>query len=739
LQEVEGGSSYQLKAQIASRKTINQQIAAAGRTDSARLQAQTAINKLAADHAKTLRDNSQTVLNNLRAEEARARAARAVVQEQRAVNREQRAAIRFAERPAARGRARLAEREPTGAGAVFTGTLASQAAIQAARFVARQAVEGAKALDIGDTGLAIRQLGAERRKMAEDLISGIGMLQEGRPGGQLFNRAQITQLFNESFGVVREGASQMLPGLTPEQRRAYSQEAMRGAQYLTDQTLETARLLVAMGKSTDDARESAISYSKALEAQDWLTAQPSDVGKFLPSLGLVARPEDVGKFDVKRAQEAFDFQRQLIPVIGKEMTGEFYRQQIKYLRSARFAMTPEAIAVTMFAAEEMGTSAAVGMSQMVKQLVSTQATKQARQAQVELGLRPAITAPPTEAALARKDPLKYLTDVMIPLLKQRRGLTEEQLGDPTVIGELADKYLSERTAKEAFTNLMLRRQEYVQQLADLFSRKGDVDTLREATKPSLVVGAEALSNQFQSVLGSAVQLMQPGLSEAMQTVSGGLAATAERMQKARKEGVSQEDINTLALGGLGAILAAPIAKKGLGLLATGLGAVAQPLGLAAGVQGMMAKEPATRSLAAAGVSLLAAGNSLQGAAGSLTLVEPRSGRRCALPRSPAASLLRSCGLDPPRRRAQQLARPGEPQQSSRRPGPLDLGAAGRPATAHGGHRPDRYRAAQQGGRGRAGALRQGQSGHAGRRHCRQAADAAEGSAAAHPADDGEGA
>src|SRR5262245_3369987 len=97
----------------------------------------------------------------------------------------------------------LAPHLPYGIGGLIGYQIASKTA---------QAVkEGTRDVDIGDTALAIRQLGPERRQFAEKMIDELIAGQKGRPGGPIFHRGQIAQLFAESLGVVREGATQALP------------------------------------------------------------------------------------------------------------------------------------------------------------------------------------------------------------------------------------------------------------------------------------------------------------------------------------------------------------------------------------------------------------------------------------------------------------------------------------------------------------------------------------------------
>jgi hypothetical protein len=422
----------------------------------------------------------------------------------------------------------------------------------------RATVEGVRDMDLGDMALQFKQLSAERRKDAERKIDQLMEESGQRPGGAMFNRGQISQLFSEALGVVREGAS-----ITEEERnrllararkpedietimnKSGKGEAMHAARILTDQTQELIQMQIKMGRSETEARRGAVDFMKGLEALDWLTDKES------------------GKFSPKRAQESFDFLRQLAPTLGEEFTGQFFRQNTKYLRIAKFPLEKQGIALAMFMAEEMGTGAAVGVQRMIQQFQGVSLTAGAMLGQAEVGLTGPVIykgkgrqkkayqgeMDPMVRKRLTEDPLGFIDLDVVPMLgeyyeKQRKAEYDKERGrkapwkertreeklaeaerrvaDPAEAQRLGNLMLSHGLGREAFAGILLRRQEFKQQWEDVESRTGNMLQVRENTKLSVIGAATAIGNQFQGVLGQTIKTLAPILVPAMGAMSGAM-------------------------------------------------------------------------------------------------------------------------------------------------------------------------------------------------------------------------
>ena len=240
--------------------------------------------------------------------------------------------------------------------------------------------------------------------------------------------------------------------------------------------------------SQDQAQETSVKFGKAMEQQ----------GKIFDASG---------KLNVAAAAAEYNNIRKLIPAIGKEATGENYLALMKYLRVAKFSLEPEAIASAMFKFEEMGTGAAVGINQLIKNLQGS-ASPKALAEQMRLGLitgREVTTGrvgrqktkmlagemSEADSDLLRRSPQTWVNERLIPRLREdlkRQGKTEAQietmLNDAQESGYVArqtQKIASDRTAQEMLASMILLRNENAEALRDFRSRSGTMESQRQAT------------------------------------------------------------------------------------------------------------------------------------------------------------------------------------------------------------------------------------------------------------------
>ena len=449
--------------------------------------------------------------------------------------------------------------------------------------VARATREGTRTLDIGETSLALKEIPAERRKYIDEQIRQISEEQSKREGGAMWNRGHIMQQYSEMAGVVKIGAAG---------NEADFRQRAGAAKYLADQNLELAGTFVKLGMSQDQAAETSAKFGKAMEQQ-----------------GKIFGPD--GKLDIGAAAAEYNNIRKLIPAIGKEATGENYLALMKYLQVSKMSLEPEAIASAMFKFEEMGTQAAVGINQLIKNL-SGGGKKSATKEMARLGLLgPKGEIPESDSDLLRRSPQTYVNERLIPRLEadlRKQGKTDAQiqtmLSDPQKSGYVAretQKLVTDRTAQNMLASMILLRQENAEALKDYRSRSGTMESQRKATGLSVIGATTAVSNQFQGLMGEAVRAIAPALVPTLGLVSDTIRKAAEGDRAAQ----AQLAAGTVAAG-IATKLASPIAQAVIGL--------ATPLGLTAGLAGAADSNPAVRSLSTAAIALIGAAEALKNAA-----------------------------------------------------------------------------------------------------------------------------
>ena len=503
----------------------------------------------------------------------------------------------------------------SGAGGVLRtagGYMLGAAGIGTLHEIGKEIRAGMRVTEAGEASLALKHLTPVRRYEVNELISQIGKEQAARPGGAMFQRGAITDQMSEMLGTLNIGSAKT---------QAEFEGISNQAKFMSDQNLELAATLVKLGKSSEDAMDDAVKYGKAIDQQG------------------TAYDRATGRVDTKKLSDAYDRVRQLIPAVGKEMTGANFLAVQKYLRLSKFALSPEATAITMKSFEEMGTGAAVGMNQMIKSLGAT--TKAGLAEQFRLGLIQGHVEPgkvgkggkrgkgklmwdgvsDEDAAMIREHPEEWASTRLVPALindlMKNKGLTreaaEKKTLDPTYIGDALNKIFPNRTAAEMAGILALQRNEIQQFLADWRSRSGDMMEQREDTKFNLLGTTAAMNQQMQGIMGSTLQLFGPQLAAAGQGLASTMQSAADHVDLMRRQGAKPGDIEKwVGTAGIASLIAGYAAKSTLPGL--GLSAMATPLAYAAGAQGLYSKDPAVRGLSGSALALVGAADALKSAA-----------------------------------------------------------------------------------------------------------------------------
>ena len=277
---------------------------------------------------------------------------------------------------------------------------------------------------------------------------------------------------------------------------------------MTGWTEELTRLLYAQGKGFDEAKEGAVDYSKALQQMGRLTVHTAArAAELSAQTGKVVK---IGDFDPATANKSFEWLVQLAPGIGREFSGQFVRNAAKYLASTKYAISDEAFGAVLLMGEEMGTRAAVGYAQAVKQLIGKGVTKEALRNQAKyglIGLGEEKSAPSASTSRRGSPPrcprnTRELLQTDLPAaIAKYIGPAAKKAGvditDAQQVYDFASKIASDRTAIEAIGAALYRYEDIQSDINAAKKRSGKIDVIRELTKGSVRTITLGMQNQFE--------------------------------------------------------------------------------------------------------------------------------------------------------------------------------------------------------------------------------------------------
>jgi hypothetical protein len=466
--------------------------------------------------------------------------------------------------------------EPTipRAGLAFAGGLGGFSAmslVAAIAAIGRAAREGISDADIGKFMIQQKQLnrpgiaelyggpGAEERAFRAVQELGEERREAAKKGefGEFFNIGQRQRVFAEILGSARDiSAAKIATGLV---------ESLSAALY-------------AQGKSFSEAEEGAALYFKTLEQMGRATFR-KDVKD---SAGNVIHKK--GDFDEKSMRESFEYLNKLMPTVGKELTGSFFKMIGKYLGPAKFPISNRALGALILMGEEGGApTAAVGYRQAVKQLSGLNVQDVAKREQMRLGIAKyekqgkrlvlskdqpkfkdeATGQMRTAAEWVQTDLPGFVRNVLVPKWEEdfRKALhaptvaevdrdirsgkiapkdrqqaikerldqaIEEAISDPQKLYEKATKVVSDSKAQESIMAFAQRAAEFEKTLNEADRRAGDFATLNKLLGGSIRVSAMGLQNSFQSALGQVILTQAPNLISGMNKGAEALGLIASR-------------------------------------------------------------------------------------------------------------------------------------------------------------------------------------------------------------------
>lgn len=181
--------------------------------------------------------------------------------------------------------------------------------------------------------------------------------------------------------------------------------------------------------------------------------------------------------------------------LGSEFNATLVAATMKSLRVSKFGLDDRGFTTVMMLAEEQGSTAGVGVNQMIMQLSGVGVTKKAMAEQEEFGIR--NDAGLIQQELLRQDPARYVREVIIPEMV-RQGVDPN---DPNAAIETATSLVSDRTAIDTLAALILKSDELKIQTDNAMARNVDEETISSVLDNSLLLAWAEAQGQFVGLLG----------------------------------------------------------------------------------------------------------------------------------------------------------------------------------------------------------------------------------------------
>lgn len=379
-------------------------------------------------------------------------------------------------------------------GSAFLSTATHQFASAVQHAVVRGLSTGLTKADTSETHL-------RKLDLTEDQISQVSNISKKLSAqNPTFSRSDLQGVMGEAIAVAKGNIS--------------------AAEKLAGPIAQLATARVADGEDRDKAITSATLYARTAESAGWAF-------------------DDNGNFDEKRFREFAGSAYRAGAVGGKEITPNLTRDTFKSLRASKYALGERAILGSMLMAEEVGSTAGVGLNQLSTNLVLGKATKQALNAQA----RHDLTGPVRQEKIGTvggktstvirsgglkdrelfdKNPFAWVREHVIPSMN-RAGLDPNNASD---VKKYAGEVASHKSAVDALINLTLRAEDYRKSIDAGMKIGISPEKLSAIAAQSSNVSRANASAQFESSLGQAANALEGVLIPALNSTSGVLQGLA---------------------------------------------------------------------------------------------------------------------------------------------------------------------------------------------------------------------
>lgn len=383
--------------------------------------------------------------------------------------------------------------------------------------------------DISRTNLLLQNYGP---KTNEQIITAADQI--ARNNGKI-NGAQMLDIMNEVLGMT-SGPQPIAKGLS------VTGPNVESAKVVTEQLARYVTLtMMRTGKSFEEASDGVYKIARAFDAAGFLQndqgiVDPANVEKWM---GNFIKASVVG---------------------GREMTPELLQHTMKLLRVSKFGLNERGFFTAMSLAEMMGSTAGVGINQMIKQLSGKGVTKETLAFQELIGLiktkevdtgstgkrktRSRVVdyeVNEENREYLRNDPLGYVSNVVIPALRksgQLKTLTSEEdakalaekILPPVDAIDKAGQLTSDRTATDMLATLLIISNNLERDVARAQGLDVSDERLDQIQNQSLLVNLQGVNNQVQGLIGDLANSLEGVLIPALQKTNSTLGGISEYMR-----------------------------------------------------------------------------------------------------------------------------------------------------------------------------------------------------------------
>jgi len=380
--------------------------------------------------------------------------------------------------------------------------------------------EGLKQRDVAENRINMQQLSPSDFTAAKRAISEITVEQGST---KLFNEGQVAGMFSEVLPMVKGD--------------------INATRVLSKELLSLAKMQVAAGETSLNAYDNAFNFAKAAEQ----TGKLSD---------------EKGNFSASKATEFFDVLRGASSQIGREFSGSFVRNAIKYLQTSKSTLDNKAMVANFLMNEELGTQASVGLNQAIKQMTGNNVDKKVMSNLAALGLittkevdsgsvggnksKTRVMSSAIDQELASTNPIEFVNKYIKPLFKDGVKLDPSNkfdknllnvgayktdaegnkvglsMNNPVDAQKMSRVLASNQNAQSALSNVMLRYEDLMKSVERSFNRDNSKSAVDKAVQNSSTISFESFNNQITGAFGKIVDSLKGNFVGPLNSFSSGI-------------------------------------------------------------------------------------------------------------------------------------------------------------------------------------------------------------------------
>lgn len=402
-------------------------------------------------------------------------------------------------------------------------------------------------------------------------------------GDQVRHLARTGSLLAGGLGTAILGRAGIQASATYEDLKIALEGKNWGADVNKAILAEADRVAARFGQSRATALETLMDAAVSSDKPTDALAKSDTYGRALVLENLYSGPgkaaEGVRNLDKARdglgiespeaVRQFFDGYYRAKSILGADLNTDQYRQAIQYARTAGKAVTPEFLATTLpsMIAESKGGDAGTRLRAAFDQFVTGRASKEAKQRQVEMGIRKEDGSLVDEADF--RNPIAWVNDVVAKRLEAEGRLKRDADGRVSGDGkvQLAKELgllTNNRLSSDFLYGMIDQAAQYERQRRQMLNSKGGLDSADKVMAESPTMAWRALEASLQNVASTVGETVMPVIVPGLNMISGAFNSLATSLQAMDPSTVAKLGATGLGLYGITKLLApAILAKKAL--------------------------------------------------------------------------------------------------------------------------------------------------------------------------------